>query len=323
MDASNYRNYFGLMEKTMDHVIRYEDGIIKIEVNVSDKTIWLNQKQIGELFEKDKRTISEHITNILNEGELDKSVVRKFRTTGKDGKSYDVEHYNLDMVISVGYRVSSKVATKFRQWATKVLNGYLTKGFVVDEERMKQKEYFEELLTKVRKIRTSEKGIYEKVRDIFKETSTDYSPNSKLAKTFYATAQNKFHYAITQKTAAEIIVDRCNYNMPNIGMTVTSDVNKSNAEVAKNYMTEEELDGLINISEQFLIFADSKAKRKQVMTMEKWVTKLNQLLEFNEYPVLYGKGSVSHSHAKNHAHRQVILYKSIATTKQEQKQDMD
>jgi len=285
-------------EKSQILIYQTEDNRTKIEVELVDETVWLTQEKMAELFQKDKRTISEHIQNIFKEGELKPdSVVRNFRTTASDGKTYDTNYYNLDVIISVGYRVKSFRGTQFRIWATQQLREYIIKGFVMDDERLSGENtgYFEELLERVRRIRASERNLYEKVRDIF-ATSIDYNPKSDHAKTFYSTVQNKFHFAITGETAAEIITHRIDSKKQNMGLTNWKGdmIKKDDAIIAKNYMIEDELKKLYLLVEQFLSFSELRIALRKPMYMHDWQKKLDGCLKLNELEILEGTGGVSH-----------------------------
>lgn len=292
-------------QKENNSILLYvtDDGKTEIEVNLENETVWLSQKQMAELFQKDVRTINEHIGNVFEEGELDKNpTVRNFRIVQNEGGrsiSRDIEHYNLDVIISVGYRVKSHRGTQFRIWSTQKLKEYIVKGFVMDDERLAngnvKKSYFNELLERVRKVRASEKNLYEKVRDIF-ATSIDYDPKMDFTKEFYATMQNKFHYAITGSTAAELIVKRIDGGKENLGMTVWkgSAPTRKEAEIAKNFMLETELRQLYLLVEQFLSFAEFQIERKRVMHMKDWLEYLHEMLKANKLEILSNKGKTSH-----------------------------
>jgi len=251
-----------MLEKNNQIIIyNTEDGETKIEVKMKNETVWLSQKQMAELFQKDRKTITEHISNVFIEGELaENSVCRKFQHTALDGKAYEVKFYNLDVIISVGYRVKSHRGTQFRIWATQKLREYIVKGFVMDDERLAEgrvhKTYFEEWEERIRKIRTSEANFYQKVRDVF-ATSVDYNPKLDYAKRFFATVQNKFHFAITGLTAAEIVSARVDCQKENMGLTNWKGeiITREQAEIAKNYLEELELKRLNLLVEQFLSFA--------------------------------------------------------------------
>ena len=269
----------------------------EIQVILQDETVWLTQAEMVTLFQRDKRTISYHIRSIFKEGELDEdSVVQYFRTTAADGKSYNVAYYNLDVIISVGYRVRSHRGTQFRIWATKRLREYLIKGFVMDDDRLadRQTNYFDELVERVRRIRASERNFYEKVRDVF-ATSIDYDSKTDYARTFYATVQNKFHFAIHGHTAAELISKRVDSKKPHMGLTSWRGeiVTASDAKVAKNYLQELELKRLELLVEQFLALAELRSIEQKPMYMSHWVTKLDDFLVLNEKEVLQHAGKVS------------------------------
>ncbi|MFA6285219.1 MAG: RhuM family protein [Parcubacteria group bacterium] len=276
-----------------------EDGKTEIEVSVEDETVWLSQAQMAELFQKDRKTITEHIQNVFREGELmENSVCRKSQHTASDGKKYSVNFYNLDVIISVGYRVKSLRGTQFRIWATQKLREYIVKGFVMDDERLAEggvkSGFFDEWLERVRRIRASEKNLYEKVKDIF-ATSVDYDPKTDFTKEFYATMQNKFHYAITGNTAAELVASRISGKKENLGMTSWKGAvpTRKEAEVAKNYMLETELRQLYLLVEQFLSFAEFQIERKNIMHMKDWVKYLQEMLKANRLEVLSDKGKIS------------------------------
>ena len=286
-----------------------EDGNINLGVLFSGETVWLTQAQMAELFGKTKQNISLHINNIFTEGELDKdSVVKEYLTTANDGKKYKTKYYNLDVIISVGYRVKSIQGTQFRIWATKTLREFIIKGFVLDDERLKNgvhfgKDYFDELLERIREIRASERRFYQKITDIYAECSIDYDKNSQVTKTFYATVQNKLHWAITGHTAAEIIKERANASKPNMGLTTwkrspDGKILKSDVSVAKNYLSEKELKELNRIVNMYLDYAELQASRQIPMKMEDWVNKLDAFLNFNDYKVLKDSGKISAEVAK-------------------------
>jgi hypothetical protein len=288
-----------------DKIILYvaQDGQTRIEVKLEDETVWLSQAQIADLFQKTVPTINEHIKNIFFEGELEKiSTIRKFLIVQKEGNrdiSREVDFYNLDVIISVGYRVSSHRGTQFRIWATQKLREYIVKGFVMDDERLEnggvRNGFFKEWLERVRKIRASERNLYEKVRDTF-ATSIDYDSRSDHAKEFYASVQNKFHYAITGATAAEIIVNRIDSKKENLGLTNWrgESPTRKDMETAKNYMIETELRQLYLLVEQFLAYAEFQIERKNPMYMKNWKTKLDEFLKLNELEILSNKGGISH-----------------------------
>lgn len=284
------------------------DGATKLQVNLEDETVWLTQKQIATLFNKGRSTITEHIQNIYKEGELEeKSVCRDFRHTGSDSKEYLVQHYNLDVIISVGYRVKSLQGTQFRKWATQRIREYIIKGFTMDDDRLKQEgarsRYFEELLQRIRNIRSSERNFYQKITDIY-ATSIDYKLDKKITKDFFATVQNKIHYAVHGQTAAEMINSRVNINKPFIGLTnfqgkyiTTRDVT-----IAKNYLSEKELKELNLIVSMYLDFAELQANSGRLMKMADWVQKLDDFLQASEKGILTNLGVVSHQQAVEKAH---------------------
>jgi hypothetical protein len=279
-----------------------EDGKTRLEVRFQGEAVWLSQKQMAELFQKDVRTVSEHIRNVFDEGELDEnSVIRNFRITAADGKSYQVVHYNLDVIISVGYRVKSHRGTQFRIWATQQLREYIIKGFALDDERLKRDSrgnYFDELLARVRDIRSSEKVFWRKVLDIY-ATSIDYEPNTEISRQFFATIQNKMHWAVHGQTAAEIIVSRADASQPNMGMTSWTGERprKDEAAIAKNYLTAQELDQLNRIVNAYLEFAELRALNRKPMYMADWVAKLDEFLGMSEREILDHAGVVSHQEA--------------------------
>lgn len=304
-------------ELSKGDLIIYEDenDRIEIEAFLYDETIWLPLNKIAELFEKDKSDISRHINNIYNEDELNRnSTVANFATVQIEGNrsvSRNIDYYNLDMIIAVGYRTNSKKATKFRQWATEVLKSYIIKGYSINKEKLKNpnkygKDYFDELLEIIKEIRTSERRFYQKVTDIFAECSIDYNKNSEIAKDFYATIQNKFHYAITNETAAEIIYHRASSKKEHMGLTSwkhspDGKILKSDVSIAKNYLTEKELEFLQDIVNMYLDIAENRAKRQIPMKMKDWVEELNTMLKTNRYEVLDNKGSISAEDAKEFA----------------------
>jgi len=282
-----------------------KDGQAKIEVKLENETVWLSQKQMSELFGCTVENIIFHLQNIFKSGELsEKSTTKDYLVVQKEGSreiNRTVKSYNLDAIISVGYRINSLRGTQFRIWATQRLREYIIKGFTMDDERLAEGEtttginYFKELLERVRKIRASEKNLYEKVRDIF-ATSIDYNSSDEQAKEFYANVQNKFHYAIVGQTAAEIVVNRIDGQKENLGLTNWKgvEIKRKDAEIAKNYMLEKELRQLYLIVEQFLSFSELRIEREKPMYMADWTRKLNDFLKSNEMEILQGKGNVSH-----------------------------
>ncbi len=314
-----------LSENSKNFILYTDDnGDVKVEAFVQDETIWLTQKGMAELFGSAKSTISEHLKNIFERGELkENSVVRKIRITASDGKNYNTNFYNLDAIIAVGYRVNSKRATKFRIWATKILREYIIKGFVLDDNRLKQaktvfgKDYFDELLERVRSIRASERRIYQKITDIFAECSIDYDKDSEITKEFYATVQNKFHFAITGQTAAEIIFNKANANKPFMGLTTwknapTGRILKSDTQIAKNYLHEKEIKKLERTVSAYFDYIENQIEiRKEdnrPFIMEELADSVNKFLEFNDFKVPGGKGKISHQQAIDKAKREYDIF---------------
>jgi len=301
-------------------------GEIKIEVFLQDETVWLTQKAMGELFGVAKSTISEHLSNVYKSGELEKkATVRKIRTVQKEAGrevSRNLEFYKLDAIISVGYRVNSFQATQFRIWATKTLKEFIIKGFILDDERLKQgkklfgKDYFDELLERIREIRASERRFYQKITDIYSECSIDYQPKAEITQVFYKTVQNKLHWAITGQTAAEIVSSRAKVELPNMGLTTWKNspkgkILKSDISTAKNYMNKKEIDELNRIVNMYLDYAENQAARQIPMSMKDWVEKLDAFLQFNDYSVLKNAGSISAEIAKKLATEQFEKFRVI------------
>lgn len=311
-------------------VYQDSDGKLKLDAHLENETIWLSQAQIAELFGKGRSTITEHIQKIYEEQELQPTgTSKKLSNVGNpDVTTFKpTTYYNLDMIISVGYRVNSAIATRFRQWATQTLKEYIVKGFVMDDERLEKNEriqksgYFDELLERIRKIRVSEKLFYEKVKLIFSETSYDYDSKSDAAKEFYATIQNKFHYAVTGKTAAEIIVDRIDAQKNNAGLTVFkgNQPTTDEAKTAKNYLDENELRQLYLISEQFISFAELQIQRKRMMYMADWADKLDDMLRHNDFEVLMDKGKVSHKIMEEKVRAEMARYRQLLESDESKK----
>jgi hypothetical protein len=294
------------------------DGKATIEVFFEAETFWLSQKKLAELFNVEVNTVNYHLKEIYKSGELqEKATIRKFRIVQTEGSrevSRDVDFYNLDTIIAVGYRVNSMEATRFRIWATQTLREYIIKGFVMDDERLKQgkkfgQDYFDELLERIREIRASERRFYQKITDIYAQCSIDYDPKSEITLTFYKTVQNKLHWAITGQTAAEIIYKRADVGQPNMGLTTWKNapkgkILKSDVVVAKNYLQKEEIDELNRIVVMYLDYAENQAKRNIPMSMIDWVQKLDAFLQFNDYNILNNAGSISHEVAKQLAEDQ-------------------
>ncbi len=301
-------------------------GDIRVDVALEDETVWLSQKAMANLFGVSTPTISEHLANIYDTLELTKTTtVRNFRTVQQEGDrevTRNIEYYNLDAIISVGYRVNSVEATQFRKWATKTLREFLIKGFAIDDERLKQgktlfgKDYFDELLERVREIRASERRFYQKITDIYAEASIDYDPSAEITRTFYKTVQNKLHLAITGNTAAELIKERADSKKPNMGLKTwkkapKGKVLKSDVSVAKNYLKEKELSGLNRIVSMYLDYAENQAERQMTMTMQDWVEKLDAFLNFNDYEILKNAGKVSAKVAKKLAEDEYEKFRPI------------
>ncbi len=289
------------------------DGMVRLDVLFLAETVWLSQKAMALLFECSTDNISLHLKNIFEINELEEnSVTEVFSATAADGKNYKTKHYNLDAIISVGYRVNSIKAVQFRIWATQTLKEYIIKGFVMNDERLKQgttafgKDYFRELLDRVRSIRTSERRIYQQITDIFAECSIDYDPKAEITKKFYATVQNKFHFAITGNTAAEIIYKKANSQSPNMGLTTWKNspegrILKSDTEIAKNYLEEKEIKQLERTVSGYFDYIENLVERRSTFTMVSLADSVNKFLCFNEYEILEGLGKISHLQAVNKA----------------------
>lgn len=311
------------------HFLVYQagDGTLKIDVRLEDETVWLTQQLMADLFQTTKQNISQHIQAIYEEGELRlNATVKKYLTVRQEGARQvqrELEYYNLDMIISVGYRVKSHVATRFRIWATQRLTEYVVKGFTMDDERLKNPDhpfdYFDELLRRIQDIRTSERRFYQKITDIY-ATAIDYDPTQEISLTFFKTVQNKLHWAITGQTAAEIIHDRADHTRPNMGLTNWrgDKVRKHDVTVAKNYLNEQELAALNNLVEQYLIYAEGQAMRRIPMTMHDWADKLDAFLHFNERDVLEHAGRVTHEMAKQVAETEYDNYHQDRIRQQDQ-----
>ena len=290
------------------------DGKTKIDVKLEEDTLWLTQAQMCELYQSSKSNVSEHIKHIFEEGELnEESVVRKFRTTAADGKEYLVSHYNLDMIIALGYRVRSIIATRFRQWATERLKEYIVKGFTLDDERLKKLgggSYWKELLERIRDIRASEKVFYRQILEIY-ATSIDYDPRAQVSQEFFKKVQNKIHYAIHGHTAAELIVERADAEKDFMGLLTFKGNHPTliEAKTAKNYLNEKELRAMGQLVSGYLDFAERQAEREQVMTMNDWAAYLDRILTMSGEQLLQGSGSVSHEEAMEHATTEYRKYK--------------
>ena len=290
------------------------DGTVKVQVVVGNETVWASQKGMAEIFGVSVPTINEHLQNIFNSGELEEStVIRNFRITALDEKNYDTKFYNLDAIISVGYRVNSLQATQFRKWATTILRDFLIKGFALDDDRLKQgnqlfgKDYFDDLLERIREIRASERRFYQKITDIYSQCSVDYDQNSPITKQFYAHVQDKLHYAIHGKTSAELIAKRADASNPHMGLSTFKNaktggkVTKLDVTVGKNYLDQKEMEGLNRLVSMYLDYAENFARRQILMKMQDWPEKLNSFLSFNEYPVLENYGNTRRETAEKRA----------------------
>lgn len=295
---------------------------VNIEVFFAGETFWLSQKKMSDLFAVDVRTISEHLTNIFKTIELNEdSVIRKIRTTAADGKNYITNFYSLDAIIAVGYRVNSFQATQFRIWATKTLREFIIKGFVLDDARLKQgkkfgQDYFEELLERIREIRASERRFYLKITDIYEQCSIDYNKEADITQTFFKTVQNKLHWAITGKTAAQLIKDRADATKPNMGLQTFKNapdgkVLKGDISTAKNYMFEKEIKELERVVVMYLDYAELQAEKQIPMKMTDWIKKLDAFLIFNEYDILKDAGKVSHDVAIKLAEKEYDKFRVV------------
>lgn len=293
-----------------------ENGITRVSVRLDEDDIWLTQNQIAELYNTTKQNISFHINNIFNDGELSQnSTVKKYLTVQNEGGrkvNRNLDHYNLDMVIALGYRIQSPVAVRFRQWATQRLHEYIQKGFALDDERLKQggNRYFRELLQRIRDIRSSERNFYQQVTDIY-ATSIDYDPRSNLTKEFFATVQNKLHFAVHEQTAAEVIYNRVDNEKPFVGMTNFKGnyVTRDDVKIAKNYLSEIELQRLNLLVSQFLDYAEFQALEQRSMTMQDWSNELDNQIIANHRRLLEGKGTVSHKQAIEKAEKEFEVYR--------------
>lgn len=289
------------MENNQQNIIIYNtaDGKASVSLYTKDGNVWMNQSQLAELFDTSKQNIGQHISKILEDKELvENSVVKNYFTTAQDGKDYNVTFYALDMILAIGFRVRSKRGTQFRIWANQNLKEYMIKGFIMDDERLKnpdgRPDYFDELLARIREVRASEKRFYQKVRDLF-ALSSDYDATDKATQMFFAQTQNKLLYAVTHKTAAELIVARANANDPNMALTTWkgNEVRKQDIYTAKNYLNEDELDSLNRLVVIFLETAELRAKNRMDVTMNFWKQNVDRVLEFNDKDILKGLGSVS------------------------------
>ena len=310
------------MQENNSQIIIYqtESGETKLDVRFQEETVWLTQKLMAELFQTTSQNITIHLKNIFKEGELEeKATCKDFLQVQVEGKrevKRERQFYNLDAIISVGYRIKSNVATKFRQWATSQLREYIVKGFVLDDERLKNPDlpfdYFEELERRIQDIRTSEKRFYRKITDIY-ATSVDYDPTLDISIGFFKTVQNKLHWAITGQTAAEIITQRADSTKENMGLTTWrgNNIRKTDVSIAKNYLKDEELAALNNLVEQYLIFAQGQAQRRISMHMINWIEKLNGFLTLNDREILNNAGNITHKVGKENAEREYTKFKEI------------
>ena len=306
------------MQKNENNIIIYqdEDGVTKVSVRLVDDDIWLTQSQIAEIYKTTQENISMHIKNIYKDGELEKnSTNKKFLLVQNEGNRQvkrNIDHYNLDMIIALGYRVQSQVATRFRIWATQRLHEYMQKGFTIDDERLKQggNRYFRELLQRIRDIRSSERNFYQQVTDIY-ATSIDYDPRSDLTKKFFATVQNKLHFAVHEHTAAELIYERVDNEKPFVGMTNFKGnyVTVDDVKIAKNYLSEIELQRLNLLVSQFLDFAELQALEQRAMTMNDWINELDNQIIQNKRKLLEGKGKISNQEAMEKAEKEFEIYR--------------
>ena len=295
-----------------------DNGDVKVEILLYQENLWLTQAKMAELFEVQKAAISKHLKNIFASGELmEDSVVSVLETTAADGKNYPTRYYNLDAIIAVGYRVNSKKATMFRIWANRILKEYIIKGYVMDEERLKEpqnffgKDYFEEQLERIRDIRASERRFYQKITDIYSQCSADYDVDSPVTKEFFATVQNKLHYAVHENTAAEVIYNRVDNEKPFVGMTNFKGnyVTKDDVKIAKNYLTAIELQRLNLLVSGFLDFAEFQALEMNPMTMKDWIEALDSQIIAHKRKVLIGKGNISHKQAIEKAEKEFAIYR--------------
>lgn len=307
-------------------IYKNSEGDIKVEAIYKDETLWLSQKGMSKVFECSTDNISLHLKHIFEENELNKnSVTEKCSLTADDGKNYNITIYSLDAIIAVGYRINSKKATEFRIWATKILKEYMTKGFALNDERFingnkYDAKYFDELLERIKTIRVSERMAYQKITDIFIATATDYNQKSEEAYTFFKIVQNKLHYAISGYTAAELIFKRANAEKAHMGLTTWKNspdglIYKYDVTVAKNYLNEEEMNNLKDLTNMFLVFAEDEAKQRHVMTMQDWINATDDLLKFRRKELLNNSGSISHEEAVQKAEREYEKFRVIQDQK--------
>ena len=304
------------------YLYKTSEGIVTAEVYLSEDTIWATQKEIAKLFGVSIPTINEHLKNIFNDEELEKnSVIRKSLITAADGKKYNTNLYNLDAIISVGYRVNSKKATYFRKWATQILKEYMIKGFALNDEALKNggilgKDYFEELIIRIREIRLSEYRLYEKILEIYAQCSYDYNKDADITKEFFANVQNKLHYALTGQTAAELIKNRADHTKPHMGLNAWKSspdgkIYSYDITVAKNYLSDEEIENLRILVDSFLNVAELRARNRIPTSMAEWAGLLEDFIKLNQYPILDGNGNISKRDADIHAKKEYELYRPI------------
>lgn len=300
-----------------------DNGDVRVEILLYQENLWLTQAKMAELFDVQKAAISKHLKKIFESGELDEpAVVSKMETTAADGKKYNTNYYNLDAIIAVGYRVNSKKATMFRIWANRVLKEFIIKGYVMDDARLREpenffgKDYFEEQLERIRDIRSSERRFYQKITDIYSQCSADYDVDSPITKNFFATVQNKLHYAVTHHTAAEIVYGRADSTKPNMGLNTWKNapqgrIRKSDVSIAKNYLDESEMTNLNEIVTMYLDYAERQARRGIIMYMQDWITRLDAFLQFNEEEILQNNGKVTAEIAKTFAESEFEKYRVL------------
>ena len=319
------REEYGLTPYETREILFYktDNGDVRVEILLYQENLWLTQAKMAELFEVQKAAISKHLKNIFESGELSEdSVVSKMETTAADGKRYKTNYYNLDAIIAVGYRVNSRKATMFRIWANRVLKEFIIKGYVMDDARLRDpeslfgKDYFEEQVERIRDIRSSERRFYQKITDIYSQCSADYDVDSPITKEFFATVQNKLHYAVTHHTAAELIYGRADSTKPNMGLTTWKNapqgrIRKSDVSIAKNYLNEAEMSNLNGIVTMYLDYAERQARRGNIMYMKDWVSRLDAFLQFNEEDILHDKGKVTAAIAKAFAESEFEKYRVL------------
>ena len=323
---------YGLTPYETREILFYktDNGEVRVEILLYQENLWLTQAKMAELFEVQKAAISKHLKNIFTSGELqEEAVVSKMETTAADGKRYQTNYYNLDAIIAVGYRVNSKKATMFRIWANRVLKEFIIKGYVMDDARLREpenffgKDYFEEQLERIRDIRASERRFYQKITDIYSQCSADYDVESPITKEFFATVQNKLHYAVTHHTAAEIVYGRADSTKPNMGLTTWKNapkgrIRKSDVTIAKNYLNEKELRAMGQLVSGYLDFAERQAEREQPMTMQDWANHLDRILTMSGEQLLVGNGTVTHKQAVDKATTEYRKYKTRTLSDVEQ-----